>query len=1037
MVSTDPVEVVEVPQLAGGRLHAWGTPEATRTGELDVPALPPGVDYVDVAGGPDFTAALRSDGQAVIWGMGQDDQPVVPPLPDGVRYAAVASGPLGFVLFLRTDGTVVGSGTNAYGQLEVPELPPGTWYTSIAATLGTGVAARSDGTTVSWGLYSEPPALPDGLRYTSFDGGMSHVLALRSDGRIVGWGSDTCGELDLPAPSPDAPYVGFAAGLEYSIALRADGTTVSRGCVPAPGAAEGLLQGPVIPAGETAVGVYVGMREGFAVTSSGSLAQWGKRAVGITVPARAPDGRYYAKIGLSDVGGFGQSRRVVALTSDVPPRAPQPVLDGPVVASSGGVSVWGEMPAGELLPPPPAGVRFTDVSVGEGHVALARSDGGGDGYGDDTAGATSVNPYDRQVLDVEAGPRQTVVTSEYDSPSARDDRETNVQSREILNHSSDAWLAAYPGDGFGLALRAVPTGTELFAYGDTSRPLATIPRGAEPTPVVDAAVGSRHAVMVLADGGLVAWGDPADGATAVPTAPRGQKFTAVDAGDGFSVALLSDGRLVGWGRNTFGQATPPAPPAGERFVSVDAGRNHAVALASDGTVHSWGHNDHGQTTVPAAPPGTRYTAVSAGGDTSAALAAAPSRTVLDVPAQWTGGPLPVKVTVSSAAGVPSGSVAITVDGRTATVLPLHEGTAITRVWSDRGTGGTHKVRAFFLGDSSVAPSSSATSTTTDGAVRTTDTTTTAPVWKPAVERLAGADRYTTAVAATQLIDPGTPVLYVASGEGFADALSAAPAATHEGGVLLLTARDVLPAAVKAEIERLAPRRIVVVGGVGAVSIDVEYELRELTRVVERIGGADRYETSQHVAERAFGNQVGAAVVADGLSFPDALAAGAAAGRSGIPVLLVPGAATQAPPQLTGILRSLGVRGVTIVGGPGAVSPGLERSIAGLPSLVGTERIGGVDRYATSVAINDAFFGTWHSQGMWSPPAARLATGTDFPDALSGAAVAGRAGEPLYIVPSTCVPHEVLGDLRGFGVATVRLLGGTGALSPAVEQLEAC
>ena len=67
----------------------------------------------------------------------------------------------------------------------------------------------------------------------------------------------------------------------------------------------------------------------------------------------------------------------------------------------------------------------------------------------------------------------------------------------------------------------------------------------------------------------------------------------------------------------------------------------------------------------------------------------------------------------------------------------------------------------------------------------------------------------------------------------------------------------------------------------------------------------------------------------------------------------------------------------------------------------------------------------------------LATGSNFPDALSGAAVAGARGAPLYVVPGTCVPQRVIDDITSRGVQDVTLLGGTASLSPAVEKLTVC
>ena len=65
------------------------------------------------------------------------------------------------------------------------------------------------------------------------------------------------------------------------------------------------------------------------------------------------------------------------------------------------------------------------------------------------------------------------------------------------------------------------------------------------------------------------------------------------------------------------------------------------------------------------------------------------------------------------------------------------------------------------------------------------------------ERLAGADRYGTAAAISQRLfpTPPAPVVYLASGENFPDALTAAPIAARGGGVLLFTKRGALPAVV--------------------------------------------------------------------------------------------------------------------------------------------------------------------------------------------------------------------------------------------------
>ncbi len=85
-------------------------------------------------------------------------------------------------------------------------------------------------------------------------------------------------------------------------------------------------------------------------------------------------------------------------------------------------------------------------------------------------------------------------------------------------------------------------------------------------------------------------------------------------------------------------------------------------------------------------------------------------------------------------------------------------------------------------------------------------------------RLSGADRYATAAAISKATyAPGVPVAYVASGLGFADALAGAAAAGKTGGPLLTVPGTTIPAATAAELTRLKPARIIVLGGTSVVS----------------------------------------------------------------------------------------------------------------------------------------------------------------------------------------------------------------------------
>ncbi|MGZ3588520.1 MAG: cell wall-binding repeat-containing protein [Candidatus Limnocylindrales bacterium] len=89
-----------------------------------------------------------------------------------------------------------------------------------------------------------------------------------------------------------------------------------------------------------------------------------------------------------------------------------------------------------------------------------------------------------------------------------------------------------------------------------------------------------------------------------------------------------------------------------------------------------------------------------------------------------------------------------------------------------------------------------------------------------VTRLAGPDRYGTAVAVSSLVPAGAPVVYVATGANYPDALAVAPAAARTGAPVLLVPWASIPDAVVAELQRLQPGRIVVLGGTSVVSDSV-------------------------------------------------------------------------------------------------------------------------------------------------------------------------------------------------------------------------
>lgn len=296
-----------------------------------------------------------------------------------------------------------------------------------------------------------------------------------------------------------------------------------------------------------------------------------------------------------------------------------------------------------------------------------------------------------------------------------------------------------------------------------------------------------------------------------------------------------------------------------------------------------------------------------------------------------------------------------------------------------------------------------------------------------VTRLQGVSRYETAMAVSKRYSPGVPAVFVATGQNFPDALSAAAAAAHLGAPLLLTPTASLPASVRSEIVRLAPKRIYIAGGVGVVSSAIEKDLRKISSNVKRLGGQSRYETGERVVRTAFAS-ASHVFVATGRGFPDALAASGAAGAEAAPVVLVDGALGGLTPAAQKLLSDLHPSSVTVVGGTGAVSAGIERQLA---ARYATKRMGGSDRYATAARINDSFF------APGSGPAAFLATGLNFPDALAGAALAGKMKSPVYVTAQACVPESVHRSMRSLGAPATVALGSAAVVSNAAAANIGC
>jgi putative cell wall-binding protein len=299
---------------------------------------------------------------------------------------------------------------------------------------------------------------------------------------------------------------------------------------------------------------------------------------------------------------------------------------------------------------------------------------------------------------------------------------------------------------------------------------------------------------------------------------------------------------------------------------------------------------------------------------------------------------------------------------------------------------------------------------------------------PSPIRLFGADRYATAAAiSAATFDPGVPAAVVATGATFADALAGAAAAAELGGPLLLVTPTAIPAATAAELARLDPAHIYVLGGPAAVGNAVLTGLGAYTTptggAVTRLAGADRYATAAAVSAAVFSPGVSHVFLATGQNYPDGLAAGPAAALVGGPVLLV--TPTAIPAATATELARLAPQRIIVVGSTGVISDAVAAALAPFASL-GVERVAGLDRYATAAALSARFFSP-------AVAAAFAATGANFPDALAAGPAAAAWGGPLLLVKGSSLPASAAAEFARLDPGAIFIAGGPGVVGWAVQD----
>jgi putative cell wall-binding protein len=293
-----------------------------------------------------------------------------------------------------------------------------------------------------------------------------------------------------------------------------------------------------------------------------------------------------------------------------------------------------------------------------------------------------------------------------------------------------------------------------------------------------------------------------------------------------------------------------------------------------------------------------------------------------------------------------------------------------------------------------------TSTTT---IVTSTTTTTA---FPRVDQvIAGKDRYGTAIAISKIgFTSGASAVVLAGGETYSEAICAAPLAAAYGGPVLLVPPEGISDELGAEIKRLGPSTVYLVGV--SRSSRVKSQLRDILSEpnVTSLSGDTAYETAVNVAEEIKGKveTLEKVVIAPSDSFAEALAVAPLAAANGWPILLCPKDGDM--PEVTSVeIEKLGVTSALVVGTT------VELTLAEVETKVGE------DIYATCALI--AAYSAAHGS---SYKHTAIATGEDFPDGLAAGPYLALDKGILLLAKSDELPTPVLTEFTANRKAVLAL-----------------
>jgi len=291
-------------------------------------------------------------------------------------------------------------------------------------------------------------------------------------------------------------------------------------------------------------------------------------------------------------------------------------------------------------------------------------------------------------------------------------------------------------------------------------------------------------------------------------------------------------------------------------------------------------------------------------------------------------------------------------------------------------------------------------------------------------RLAG---YTAEQTAVKIADQtgytGTAILASSASYGMVDALTSGPLASLlKAPILLQGAGATLNADTKAELTKLAVKKVYVTSGTAVIKQGVLTELAGMGITVVTLGGTDRFDTSVNIAKEMvkLGASVSKVAVAYGWLNQDALSIASIASAANQPILLTE--KNTVPPSVKAFLAAnTGVTATDVIGGTGVISEAVKMAF---PNAT---RHFGFTAYDTNSQVIQEFASSLEFDNVF---VANAITGID---ALAGAPLAAQTKSAIVLTDGMHSPTVAAFTYSKSTASTVTTaLGGTAVVPEAVR-----